>query len=127
MPPSVAVRDMTGNLEVEAGMGSISVVNADIRDRLDLDAGMGAIAFYGVPGADNQLNAGMGSIEFVIPPDSILDLRVDVAMGSFRSDLSLDGSRSGHSFRGRLGKGEPTGTAAFEAGMGSVRIRPLID
>ena len=120
---AVRVRDFQGNLFVNAGMGRIDVSNTEIQKELTLNADMGSVEFSGVPGDRNSLDAGMGSIVVALPRDTALNLNVQVGMGSFRSDLPLDGTQTERSYRGLLGQGEPTGSMEIDAGMGSVRIR----
>ncbi|MDA8096317.1 MAG: hypothetical protein C4575_10255 [Desulforudis sp.] len=119
----VRVNGFSGNLTVNAAMGRIDVVNAVISERLRLNADMGSIEFAGTPGKNNRLDAGMGSVDVALPPDTALDLDVQVGMGSFRSDLPLDATQTERSYRGKLGRGEPIGRMEIDAGMGSVWIR----
>lgn len=53
-----------------------------------------------------------------LPRDTALNLNVQVGMGSFRSDLPLDGTETERSYRGPLRQGEPTGSMEIDAGMG---------
>lgn len=120
---AVDVKRFQGNLEVDASMGRVTVREAMITDLLRLEAGMGRIDFEGVPGTFGAVDAGMGSVELRLPPETALTLDVSVGLGRFDSDFPLTGESTDRAFQGVLGTGEPQGRLVIDAGMGGVRIR----
>ena len=126
------LRTGDGSVRVDALDGSLSARTGDGRiqfrgrfDVLSTETGDGSISGEILAGSKLagswRIETGDGAIQLEVPADLAADLDVRTGDGSIHSDLTVAGSSSGSSLRGKLNGGGPSFTVRTHDGSISLK------
>jgi DUF4097 and DUF4098 domain-containing protein YvlB len=108
-------------MEIITGSGDVNVEN--LEGGLQVTTGSGNIRASGKPASDWRLDTGTGAVRVQFAEDANLALIAHTSSGTIEGNdsITVQGTRSPHELRGRLGKGGPT--VDLKTASGNIEIQ----
>ena len=116
---AIDVRDVQGDLRVDAGAGSVVIRGA--AGLVNVTNGAGSIDYDGNPTGLCTFHAGAGSITLRLPANANVIVNLNAGVGGVHSDLPVDGAVTRRTISGAIGTGSAANITA-SAGVGSIDL-----